>query len=283
MRRVRVLVVVMLLAGWASAWARSGAPDGEALRARVLRDPLDWEARQGLVEASRTAGDHQAAYYHAAWLAWLGPRRYAEVGMAHLRDRRARDRATAGGQSHPAAAAVAAVGSRGALLDTCFNGAIAQQAARLRKDVAQVLAQAEAERGRLGAVDPVAWAAYVQLGLTLDDLLALESGPDSSRLRRQVLRKTASQAAAVASRAPDSPGAHRTLAVVRARVAELDSRAELWELAIAEAERAQSLDPDDEHLLEMLWGLNLRAGRPEEARRWRERLAQQSEAPCLTD
>jgi hypothetical protein len=283
MRRLRLLPVLVLVIGWASAWGAASAPGGESLRLRALRNPLDWEARQGLVEASRAAGDHLAAYYHAAWLAWLGPRRYADVGMGYLRDRRARDRAAAGVHSHPAATVVAVLRSRGGLLDTCFNGAIAQQATRLRKEVAHALAQAEKERGSMGAADPVAWSACVWLGLTLDDLLALESAPASSRLRRQVLRKTASQAAAVAARVPDSPGAHRTLAIVRARIAELDNRTELWELAIAEAESAQSLDPDDRDLLAMLWGLNLHAGHWEEARCWRERLAEQSQAPCPAD
>jgi len=71
---------------------------------------------------------------------------------------------------------------------------------------------------------------------------------------------------------PESPGAHRTLAVIRARLAELDNQPELWDLAIAEANRARQLDPADTTLVEFLWTVHLRAGHWAEAKRWQARL-----------
>jgi hypothetical protein len=73
---------------------------------------------------------------------------------------------------------------------------------------------------------------------------------------------------------PEAPGAHRTLAIIRARQADLGHDAGQWELAIEEAGRAYALDENDPSLPAFLWGLNLRAGRWEEAEQWQTRVAE---------
>ncbi|MCJ7822129.1 MAG: hypothetical protein MUQ26_03445, partial [Armatimonadetes bacterium] len=103
-------------------------------------------------------------------------------------------------------------------------------------------------------------------------------GSDRRRSRLNILRQAASRAAAVVSWLPDSPGAHRTLAAVRARFAEIDNQPELWDLAIAEADRAYQLDPADASFVEFLWTLHLRAGHWIEAQRWQARLKAESDS-----
>jgi hypothetical protein len=169
------------------------------------------------------------------------------------------------------AAAIAAVKAKRLLEATCFNGAIAQQTPRLRAEISDLLARAGRDGPALTRPDPIASIALAHLCLTMDDVLAIENSPESERLRAQVLRNAASHATAVVSWLPKSPGTHRTLAIVRARLAELDGRAELWDLALAEGDSAHELDPDDRSLAELLWVLHLRAGHWAEAREWQEK------------
>ena len=264
--------------GLATSGALAKESDMLSREEQVSRDPYDYAARADLVAAYRGAGDHASAYYHAAWLSWLASREYAEsqAGSLSLRDRGLRDRAARMGTKGPVAAAIAAVKAKRLLQATCLNGAIAQQTPRLRAEISDLLAQAERADSETGKADPVATIAVAHLCLALDDVLALEDAPESGRLRSQVLRKAASQATAVVTWLPKSSGAHRTLAIVRARLADLpagrqaglDNRAELWNLATAEGARAQELDPADPALAEVLWVLHLRAGHWAEARKW---------------
>jgi hypothetical protein len=179
---------------------------------------------------------------------------------------------------------IAAVDAARHLTESCFNGVIADQAARLQKQTADQIAQAEKAAAALESRDPVVRMALVQLYLTLDDTLALQATPASRReqlsapgvwrpaarsaAQSLALRKAAGQAQAVCDWLPQSPGAHRTLGLVRARMAALENVRELWELAIAECQKAYQLDPKDPTLPELLWTLNLRAGHWEEAKRW---------------
>lgn len=250
------------------------APSNIAERETALaRDPYSYETRQRLVAQSRRAGDYPVAYYHAAWLAWLAPRRFADsdAGLPFLHDMDARGRASRG-RTGPSPAITAAVQAQRLLSNTCLNGAIAQQAPRLRTEIADLLARAEDAENRAQHADPVARIALAHLCLSLDDALAFEAAPDSDRLRLKLLQQAVSRAAAAAAWLPECPGPHRTLAVIRARIADLDNRADLWDLAIAEAERALQLDPDDPTLLDLLWTLNLRAGRWTDAKAWQARL-----------
>jgi hypothetical protein len=74
MRRIvpLVLVALALLPG------RLGAQEGSifSLERHLGRHPCDYAAREDLVAAYRQSGDHAAAYYHAAWLAWLATRQW---------------------------------------------------------------------------------------------------------------------------------------------------------------------------------------------------------------
>jgi tetratricopeptide (TPR) repeat protein len=271
---------------------------------QVSRNPYDYEAHRLLVNAYRRAGRYDRAFVEAAWLAWLAPKEYAESeqGLLYLRDRRARDRAAnARAESGVApatgegvrrlgacATVVAAVDVRRSLYDCCADGAIAQQATRLRTEVEETLT--ELRKTPAGGVagqgtsatgrDPVARMAMTDIYLALDDILVLEGASDSQRARTQALRAAASQAEAASAAVPEAPGPHRALAVIRGRLAELNGSpaggrgiaapdpAWMWNLAIAEGEQAYRLDPKDTALPEMLWALTLRAGRWEEAKRW---------------
>ena len=294
----------------------SPAPSGTALGAevgaparweeQVSRNPYDYEAHRLLVNAYRRAGRYDRAFVEAAWLAWLAPKEYAESeqGLLYLRDRRARDRAAnaRAGEGTPippptregvrrlgaCATVVAAVDVRRSLYDCCADGAIAQQATRLRTEVEETLT--ELQRTPAGGVagqgtraaerGPVARMAMTDIYLALDDILVLEGASDSQRARTQALRAAASQAEAASAAVPEAPGPHRALAVIRGRLAELNGSpargggiaapdpAWMWNLAIAEGEQAYRLDPKDTTLPEMLWVLTLRAGRWEEAKRW---------------
>jgi hypothetical protein len=158
------------------------------------------------------------------------------------------------------------------LYDTCLGGAAAQQVKRLAGETADLLGRAERAEAASGPNDPVARMALARLALTLDDVLALGDGEEARGARLSVLRQAASRAAAVAAWVPEAPGPHRLLGCIRARQAELEGMEARWELAIEGVETARRLDPEDESLLEMLWVLNLRAGRWEEAREWEARL-----------
>jgi hypothetical protein len=234
------------------------------------------------VAAYRAAGDYASAYYHAAWLAWLASREYAdsENGAAFLREPGARDRA-ARGRNESLAAVLAATEAQRLLYNTCLNGAIAQQAPRLRRDLADLLARTEKDAAKQD--DPLVRLALAQLGLSLDDALVFENDKEAGpRIRLTVLRGAAARAEAVTSALPESPGAHRMLAIIRGRLAELDNRAALWELAITEAQRAYELDATDPSIVELLWTLHLRAGHREQARLWEKRLVD-SLAACDSD
>ena len=269
---MRILLLTLALALCPAAACGSAAPS--SLEAQLERAPYDYPARQDLVAAYRESRDYGAAYYHAAWLAWLAAGQYADsdLGWAFLRPREFRDRASRS-DTPGLQVILAAVEAQQKLHDTCFNGAIAQQAGRLRKDISDLLARAEQSESDATKNDPVARIALAHLALTLDDALVFEDTSASRRARPPVLRAAASRAAAVAAWLPDAPGPHRTLALIRARLAELDNRPALWDLAIAEAERAFELDPEDPRLAELLWTLHLRAGRWAEAKVWESRVA----------
>jgi hypothetical protein len=267
-RILLAMLVLVLLPAVASA-----AGDPSALEAQLARSPYDDAARQDLVAAYRDSRDYGAAYYHAAWLTWLAAGQYADsdLGAAFLRTREFRDRASRS-DIRGLQVVLAAVEAQRKLHDTCFNGAISQQAGRLRKDIADLLARADAAESGAAKNDPVARIALARLALTLDDALVFENTSASHRARPAVLRAVASRAAAVAAWLPEAPGPHYTLALARARLAELDNRSALWDMAIAEAQRALQLDPDNPQIVELLWTIHLRAGRWAEARTWESRV-----------
>lgn len=267
MKRLALFLLLLLTITASRAGAATPSPGITALEARLQADPYDHQARNQLVQACRQSRRYQNAYYHAAWLTWLAPRHQAQSasGFHYLRDRRARDRAAASAPDGSIFVVVTAVRASQMLNDACLNGTLPQQTARLRAELSDLVASAEAAADRIGVRDPVARAALARAYLALDDLLSLEQTPASRQARPSVLRKAASLASAVAAWLPDSPGAHRTLCLIYARRAELERRAELWDLAIAEGERAQQLDPTDPTLPELLWGLHLRAGHWEAA------------------
>jgi hypothetical protein len=169
-------------------------------------------------------------------------------------------------------AVLAAVEAEQSLFNTCLNGAIAQHATRLRRDLSGLAQTAEGMAAGSRRGDPVVRMALARLALSLDDALLFEGSSSAKRTRIQLLRAAASRAEAAAAMAPEAPGPHRTLAVIRARLAELDSRTALWDIAISEAERARELDVADRSLAELLWTLHLRAGHWDEARLWQERV-----------
>ena len=285
---------------WASDNLRTEVGAPAQWEEQLSRDPYDYEAHRMLVNAYRRAGRYDQAFLEAAWLAWLAPKDCAasEQGLPYLRDRRARDRA-ASARGGRAEVVVAAVDVRRSLYDCCADGAVGQQATRLRTEVEETLARlqraSEAPSGPGGFAaeasprttsarpgSPVARMAMTDIYLALDDILALEGAGDSQRARAQALRAAASQAEAASAALPEAPGPHRALAVICGRLAELSGpsgprgvpsgsqrgNSERWGLAIAECEHAYRLDPKDTALPEMLWALTLHAGRWEEAKRW---------------
>ncbi|MFB3880196.1 MAG: hypothetical protein ACE149_02980 [Armatimonadota bacterium] len=276
---MRAAAVVALLALLAAATPLMGArwiydPDP-----KLARDPYRYPARQLAVRQRRRDRAYAAAYWHAAWLAWLAPRRYASSGEgeAFIRDRGNRDRAS----SDPAAplAAIYAVDARRLLENSALSGTLAQQSPRLRAEIADLLQRAEQQEAAAARDDPVSRVALAQLGLALDDAIQLQRAGPQDAQRLSVLRAAATRAEAVAAWLPDAPGAHRLLAVIRARLADLSpddggsaDAAARWELAIAEAERARQLDPSDAYLTELLWTLHLRAGDWKEAAAWKRKL-----------
>ena len=284
MTRVTLWVTLALVGGCAlAATPRAGLAGGDLIgqpgavgrwEERVARDPYDYAAHQQLVEAYRRAGRYGEAFWEAAWLAWFAPKEQAgsAQGLPYLRDRRARDRAARPAPARPEAkgveVVVAAVDVERWLSDCCFNGAIAQQSSRLRREVEDTIGRFQSAAGDAGWRDPVARMGLAHIYLRLDDILTLEGREDGGRSREQALRAAATQASAASAEAPEAPGPHRMLAMIRARMAELDGSAEMWELAIAEGREAYRLDPRDATIPEMLWALALRAGRWEEARQW---------------
>ncbi len=274
MRKLSAILLFMLLY---SSTTLAATPE-ETLR----RNPYDYATRSELVAEYRAAGDYASAYYHAAWLAWLASHEYAdaEQGAKFLRETNTRDRA-ARERSELLVVILAATESKRLLYNTCLNGAIAQQAARLRRDLSELLNQAKEVAAQQD--DPLVRLALAELALSLDDALVFENDRETMQKTRQtVLREAAARAEAVASSLPKSPGAYKRLAIIRGRLATLNNRTALWELAIAEAQRAYDLDPTDASLVEMLWTFHLRAGRWEQAKLWEKRLAD-SLAACDSD
>jgi len=274
-----ILFTVLLLPG--RAWAASPGLSSEQIESELAHKPYNYLARQLLVDELRQDGSYASAYWHAAWLTWLASRQYSDSdeGAGLLRDRRNRDRA-ASWQSEGLTATIAAVDAQHLLYDSCLNGSIAQQAERIRREIAAMLAHAEEADAKAGRNDPVARMALVQLGITLDDAILLDTTGDDHTSRLSVLRIAATRAAAVAAWLPQAPGPHRSLAIIRARLADLpagrradmDGRGELWDTAIAEADRALELDPSDPYLPELLWTLHLRAGHWTQAAAWQAKV-----------
>lgn len=266
----------LLLATCCPSWATQVRPSAEAMESLLADKPYDFDSRSLAVSSYHDRGQYAFAYYHAAWLTWVGPGEFrtGPGGARFLFDREHRDRAAAQG-GDDLAAALAAVAAQRMLADSCLGGTIAQQASRLRKDIGAMLERAQAAAGRS---DPVARMALVQTALSLDDAILLDGGAsDPSRI--PLLRTAAAGAETVAAWLPDAPGPHRTLAIIRARLADMDSRAEVWQMAIAEAERARALDPSDPYLAELLWTLYLRIGDWQKAVVWQHRVEAAAERP----
>jgi hypothetical protein len=242
-----------------------------AYAAGAPRDPSDYAARQRLVNTSRQAGDYASALYHAAWLAWLAPRSYADRAEAVLRERQVQDRARRVAQQGPTAAILAALGARRARAEACLSGKVKSQALLRQNRITDLLQAAEAAQARTGEPDPVVRMALADLCLALDDVIALR-GDASAKERRPILLKAISLTEAVTQALPDAPGAYRTLTLARARLAELENDPDTWDLAITACAHALTPDPDDQALREIMWGLHLRAGHWDEARRWEKRV-----------
>ncbi len=274
-----------LAAFGAALWLLSGAAPAAVepiavLEARVRQSPYDYQARQQLAQACRRAGEYGEAFREAAWLAWLAPQKYAQSpeGARYLLDRRARDRAR-DARNAAARLPVAAVEARRALADSCFDGTVTQQTERLRAETERAIQEAEADAAGESALGPVDRMALAHMYLVLDHILALgeeRGGNAFHRARLRALRRAASHVTAVSEALPKAPGAHRTLAVIRARLAELEDSQEMWKLATAECKQASRLDPDDASLGEMMWTLALRTGDWTEAKHW-ERVTVQAE------
>jgi tetratricopeptide (TPR) repeat protein len=237
--------------------------------------PYDYAARQRKAKELRQARDYAGALYQSVWLAWLAPQRYRVAAEPALRDRELRQRAHRAAADEPMQQILdAALEASQSISDTCLNGAIAQQTGRLEEDVSALVKQAESARSALNADDPLARLALAQLYLSWDDLLRLRHDPGRDQDRRYLLRRAAGAVEAAARTLPQAPGIYRTEAIVRARFAEIGSDRDQWSEAIAAATRAAELDPDNASLYDLLWGLNLRAGRWDDAARWRERCRQ---------
>jgi len=235
------------------------------------RDPYDYAARQRLVANARKTGDFASALYHAAWLAWLAPRKYAEPAEAVLEDRQIADRARRAAQDDPVAVVLLALEARRARRDVWLSGRVPSQAPLRQERIATLAAQAEAAQAQLDRPDPVMRMALAELYLTLDDVIALRSDPARAKERRKVLRQAVAAAESVTQALPDAPGAYHALARARARLADLDNDPEEWDLAITACAHAVSPDPADPALCELMWSLHLRAGHWEEAKRWQRR------------
>ncbi len=238
---------------------------------RGPRDPYDYAARQRLVANARKTGDFASALYHAAWLAWLAPRKYAGPAEAVLEDRQVTDLARRAAGDDPVAVVLAALEARRARRDVWLSGRVPSQAPLRQERIATLAAQAEAVQSQLNGPDPVARMALADLYLTLDDVIALRADSDRVKERKQVLRQAIASAESVTQTLPDAPGAYRTLAIARARLADLDNDPEERDLAITACAHAITPDPDDPALCELMWSLHLRAGHWEEAKRWQRR------------
>jgi len=245
----------------------------EKLEIHLQRSPYDDNIRSHLIEIYRDSRSYSSAYYHAAWLSWLSSRQYADsdLGISFLRERSNRDRVTATDNARLAPVR-AAVQAQQMLYDTSLNGAVAHQTARLHNEIKRILTQAEGQAATTREADPVSRIALVHIGLALDDALVLEKATANTSERVSVLRIAVSRASAVATWLPNSPGAYRSLAIVRARLAEIDNRSDRWDLAIADAEKAFALDPEDPALANLLWTLTLRAGHWSDAKLWQSRV-----------
>jgi hypothetical protein len=272
-------LLVAVGAALAPATTARGAPAEE----RVGADTVSDAARAALVSSCLESGDHASAYYHAAWLTWLSASVYAEsdAGAGVLRSRGIRDRAARTRPDEMLPITLAAEAEQ-LVHSTCLNGAIAQQATRLRRDLEALRLRAERAASESAPDDPIVRLALARLTLTLDSVIMFEVTEASDKERVSLLRSAASRANAVADWRPEAPGPHRLLAIIRARLAEIDNRPAQWEFAIEEATRAFKLDPMDQSLAEFLWVLHLRAGNWAEARAWRERVATMS-ASCEGD
>ena len=258
---LRVLIVSLLVLPSTGATASSGGCFEE--------EDLDDATRAELVASCLQSGDYATAYYQAAWLTWLSASLYAEsdAGAGVLRNRSLRDRAA---RSRPddMLPITLAVEAEELVYGTCLNGAIAQQGTRLHRDLEALRGRAERAASESAPRDPIVRLALARLALTLDTVMMFEVTKATDQERISVLRTAASRAGAVADWRRDAPGAHRLLATIRARLAEIDNHPAQWQLAIKEATRAFELDPADRSLAEMLWGLHLRAGNWDEARKW---------------
>lgn len=275
MRLVVPAVCLWLVALAVTAFASAEPTSIAGLQRALERNPYDCASRRLLVHRLRTQGDHGSAYYHAAWLSWLGARQYAEgdAGWLLLRDRAARDRAARIARGGAVAAILAAVAAEQDLFDSCLRGTVGRQTKRLCSRTADLLARAERAEAETGRHDPVVRMGLARLAMTMDDVMMLLEDEQAKRQRASALRTAASRAAAAAAWLPEAPGPHRLLARVRARQAQLGGDSELWRMAIEEAERTYALDCKDSSLAELLWVLNLRAGCWEEAGRWERELA----------
>ena len=264
-------LVVLATQATAARWVYDADP-------ALGRDPYRYTARQLLVRQCRGDRYYASAYWHAAWLAWFAPQRFANSGEggAFLRDRGNRDRAA----SDPAGPlpVIAAVDARRLLDNSCLSGTLAQQAPRLRREIADLLARAEQQEAAAARDDPVSRIALAHIALALDDALQLDSPSVLTAFRLSLLRTAATRVETVAAWLPDAPGPHRLLAVVRARLAVADGRGEQWDLAIAEANRAYQIDAADPYLTELLWTLHLRAGHWAEAATWKLKVEADSRA-----
>jgi len=246
---------------------------------RGPRDPYDYAARQRLVSSARKTGDYASALYHAAWLTWLAPRKYAESAESVLEDRQVTDRARRATQEDPVAVVLAALEARRARREVWLSGRVLSQTPLRQERIATLVTQAQATQAQLNGPDPVARMALADLYLTLDDVIALCTDPARVKDRKQVLRQAIASAESVTQALPDAPGAYRTLAIARARLADLENDPEEWDLAITACAHAVSPDPDDPALCELMWSLHLRAGHWEEAKRWQQRCEKRETQP----
>jgi hypothetical protein len=246
-----------------------------AVLAAAEPNPYDYAARQRRARELRQARDYPGALYQSVWLAWFAPQRYRVAAEPALRDRDLLQRAHRAAPGEPVQQLLdAALEASQSIADTCLNGAIAQQTGRLEEEMSALVEQAESARRTMTADDPLARLALAQLYLSWDDLLRLQHDPGRDQDRRYLLRRAAGAVEAAAQMLPQAPGGYRTEAIIRARLAEIGNDPDQWSEAITAATRASELDPDNTSLYDLLWGLNLRAGRWDDAARWRERCRQ---------